>query len=57
VITLGAPYVLPRPDAEARQRRLMIGPSAWATARRCERLKIKNLPSKNHCQIGKALAK
>jgi hypothetical protein len=51
VITLGAPYVLPRPDAEARQRRLMIWPFRLGDCQTYEQLKIKNLPLKNHWQV------
>lgn len=54
MITLGAPYVLPRPDAEARQRRLMMWPFRLGYCQTCERLKIKNLPSKNHWQVGES---
>lgn len=52
MITLGAPYVLPRPDAEARQRRLMIWPFRLGDCQTYEQLKIKHLPLKNHCQVG-----
>jgi hypothetical protein len=44
---LGAPCVLPRPDAEARKRRLMTGlPPGDCQTR--ERLKIKELHLKHH---------
>ena len=52
LITLGAPCVLPRPDAEVRKRRLMMWPFRLGDCQTCERLKIKNLAHKNHWQVG-----